>query len=892
MAVATSAMLRTCAVRFDRHEVDVVGQVLPGAGDARHFGLPAELAFGADLARHARHLGGEGVQLIHHRVDGVLQLQNLALHVHGDLAREVAARDGRGHLGDVADLSRQVARHRVDAVGQVLPGAGDARHVRLAAEPSLGADLARDARHLAGEGVQLIDHRVDGFLQLQNLAAHVDRDFSRQVAAGHRRRHLGDVAHLVGQVAGHRVDAVGQVLPGAGDARHRGLTAELAVGADLARHARHLGGEGVQLIHHRVDGFLQLQNLAADVHGDLLGEVALGDRGRDLGDVAHLTGQVARHRIDAVRQVFPGAAHAAHDGLTAELAFRSDLARDARHLAGEGVQLIHHRVDGVLQFQNLAAHVDGDLLRKVAARDGGRDVGDVSDLRGQIARHRVHAVGQVLPGSRHAAHVRLPAKAPIGADLARHARHLAGEGVQLVDHRVDGFLQLQNLAADIDGDLLGKVAAGDGRRDVGDVADLGGQVRRHEVDVVGQILPGAGDAGHFRLAAELSFGADFARHARHFRGEGVQLVDHRVDGVLQLQNLAAHVDGDFSRQVAARDRGRDLRDVADLVGQVAAHGVDGVGQILPGAGDARHDRLPAELSIRADLACDARHFGGERAKLIDHRVDGFLQLQNLAAHVDGDLLRKVAAGDRDRHVGDVADLRRQVARHRVDALGQVLPDAGDFRHLRLTAELSFGADLARDARHLRREDAELLQHRVDDGGRLQELALQRPPFDVEADGLQEIALRDRVHRAGQLGGRPEKVVDQRVDGGFHLAPRAARKLEGHALAGLAFPAHHAPDMLELLRHPLIGGDDVVEGVGDLAGDAGLVAGHADGEVADPHRLKGAEKAFQLRVRGRFGERVQSLRTVKERDCFSSWPCPPPGPSVPLPSPILRLDWRF
>ena len=38
-----------------------------------------------------------------------------------------------------------------------------------------------------------------------------------------------------------------------------------------------------------------------------------------------------------------------------------------------------------------------------------------------------------------------------------------------------------------------------------------------EVDVVGQVLPRAGDAGHLRLAAELAFGADFARHARHFR---------------------------------------------------------------------------------------------------------------------------------------------------------------------------------------------------------------------------------------------------------------------------------------------------------------------------------------------------------------------------------------
>ena len=95
MAVATSAMLRTWPVRFDGHRVDVVGEVLPRAGDAGHLGLAAELALGADLARDAAHFGGEGVQLVDHRVDGVLQLENLALDVDGDLARQVAAGDRR-----------------------------------------------------------------------------------------------------------------------------------------------------------------------------------------------------------------------------------------------------------------------------------------------------------------------------------------------------------------------------------------------------------------------------------------------------------------------------------------------------------------------------------------------------------------------------------------------------------------------------------------------------------------------------------------------------------------------------------------------------------------------------------------------------------------------------
>ena len=67
-------------------ELTLSVKILPGAGHAGHLGLAAELAFGADFARHARHFGGETVELVHHRVDGVLQLQNFAAHVHRDLA--------------------------------------------------------------------------------------------------------------------------------------------------------------------------------------------------------------------------------------------------------------------------------------------------------------------------------------------------------------------------------------------------------------------------------------------------------------------------------------------------------------------------------------------------------------------------------------------------------------------------------------------------------------------------------------------------------------------------------------------------------------------------------------------------------------------------------------
>ena len=78
MAVDTSAMLRTWAVRLEAIELTLSVRSFQVAGDAGHLRLAAEPALGADFAGDAGHLRGEGVQLVDHRVDGLLQLQDLA----------------------------------------------------------------------------------------------------------------------------------------------------------------------------------------------------------------------------------------------------------------------------------------------------------------------------------------------------------------------------------------------------------------------------------------------------------------------------------------------------------------------------------------------------------------------------------------------------------------------------------------------------------------------------------------------------------------------------------------------------------------------------------------------------------------------------------------------
>jgi hypothetical protein len=47
--------------------------------------------------------------------------------------------------------------------------------------------------------------------------------------------------------------------------------------------------------------------------------------------------------------------------------------------------------------------------------------------------------------------------------------------------------------------------------------------------------------------------------------------------------------------------------------------------------------------------------------------------------------------------------------------------------------------------------------------RAQKFALQRPAIDVERHGSHQVALRHRGDGAGHFRGRPEQIVDQRVD---------------------------------------------------------------------------------------------------------------------------------
>src|SRR5438874_2718473 len=156
------------------------------------------------------------------------------------------------------------------------------------------------------------------------------------------------------------------------------------------------------------------------------------------------------------------------------------------------------------------------------------------------------------------------------------------------------------------------------------------------------------------------------------------------------------------------------------------------------------------------------------------------------------------------------------------------PDAFD---IRLPAELSFGADFARNARDFRGERGELRNHRVDGLRGAQELAFEGTALELNGHRSREVALRDGADHARDLVGRLHQIADERVDRVTDDVPAAASARKLRALIELALFPNDVRNAFDLRGHSLLDVDEFVQRVGDLAGAAGELHWHARGEVA-------------------------------------------------------------
>ena len=91
----------------------------------------------------------------------------------------------------------------------------------------------------------MLHHRVKSFFELENFAAHVHGDFTREIAAGDGGGHFSDVANLASKVAGHEVYVVREIFPGAAYVGHLRLASQLSFGADFASDTGNFRSKGV-----------------------------------------------------------------------------------------------------------------------------------------------------------------------------------------------------------------------------------------------------------------------------------------------------------------------------------------------------------------------------------------------------------------------------------------------------------------------------------------------------------------------------------------------------------------------------------------------------------------------------------------------------------------------
>ena len=258
-----------------------------------------------------------------------------------------------------------------------------------------------------------------------------------------------------------------------------------------------------------------------------------------------------------------------HVGLAAELSLRTDFLRDARDLGGERLELIDHDVDRVLQLEDFALRVDGDLLREVALGDSRRHLRDVANLRREVRGEAVDVVGQVTPRAADAAHLGLPAELPFVTDLLRDARDLGGERIELIDHCVDGRSDAEELAADratvdLEDHLLREVSARDGRDDARDFVRRSDEIRDELIDRRHPVRPRALRRSDRRALVHAAFLTDDLTDANELTGQVLVEADDVVEELAYAAEDAGFLVLEADGEIALLDRLQKLDQVLDL----------------------------------------------------------------------------------------------------------------------------------------------------------------------------------------------------------------------------------------------------------------------------------------------------------------------------------------
>src|SRR5690606_37531431 len=153
-------------------------------------------------------------------------------------------------------------------------------------------------------------------------------------------------------------------------------------------------------------------------------------------------------------------------------------------------------------------------------------------------------------------------------------------------HDVDGVLQLEDFPSHLHRDLLAEVPLSDSGSNVSDVAHLISQVVGHQVNIVGELLPGPGYAFDCGLCPKLAFHTYFAGYACYFRTDNAALLHHTVYDVgipekASRQGLIAAVDSDRFGKVTFTYRCDHASHFGGVLGDILHDTIDGVNLSRP-----------------------------------------------------------------------------------------------------------------------------------------------------------------------------------------------------------------------------------------------------------------------------------------------------------------------
>ncbi|HYW15980.1 MAG TPA: HAMP domain-containing protein [Allosphingosinicella sp.] len=469
----------------------------------------------------------------------------------------MAAGNGGGHFGNVADLAGQVRRHQVHVVGQIRPGAGDARHLGLTAQlPGVGGtwkDLT--------DNVNLMADNLTG--QVRNIA-----EVTTAVASG-------DLSKKI------TVDVKGEILE-LKNTINTMVDQLNGFASEVTRVAREVGTEG------KLGGQAQVPGVAG-TWADLTDNVNLmaANLTGQVRNIAEVTTAVARGdlskkiTVDVKGEILElkNTINVMVDQLNS---FASEVTRVAREVGSEGKLGGQARVEGV-------AGTWADLTDNVNAMAGNltgqvRNIAEVTtavasgDLSKKIT---VEVKGEILE-LKNTINTMVDQLNSFASEVSRVAREVGSEGKLGGQAKVEGvggtWKDLTNNVNELAANLTGQV------RNIAEVTTavaLGDLSKKITVDVRGEILE-LKNTINVMVDQLNGFASEVTRVAREVGTEGKLGGQAQVPGVagtwkdltdnvnLMAENLTGQVRNiaDVTTAVARGDLSKKI--TVDVKGEILA----------------------------------------------------------------------------------------------------------------------------------------------------------------------------------------------------------------------------------------------------------------------------------------------------------------------------------